>query len=184
MKLKNVIESILFLHGEPMSVHRLSKLTKEPEDAVKHALRELSSDLDGRGVVLIEKGNEWQFATHPENRAVVQNFMKGEFTEELTKTALETLAVVAYKGPVTRAEIEYIRGVNSSFTVRNLLMRGLIERKENPKDARSYLYEVSFDFMKHFGLQKKEDLPQFAELREKEIAFPESKEKIENKTSP
>lgn len=184
MKLKNNIESILFVRGEPMSIRQLSKITKESEDAVRIALDELSHDLDGRGIILIEKGDEWQLATHRENRAVVEDFMKGEFTEELTKAALETLAVVAYKGPLTRAEVEYIRGVNSSFTMRNLLMRGLIERKENPKDARSYLYEISFDFLKHFGLQKKEDLPEFAELREKEIALPDSTAAPEKNITP
>lgn len=173
MILKHVIESILFVHGEPMSIRQLSKLTKETEDTVKMALRELSSDLDGRGIVLVEKKDEWQLATNPDNRSAVEDFIKGEFTEELTRAALETLAVIAYKGPVTRAEVEYIRGVNSSFTVRNLLMRGLIERKESPKDARSYLYEISFDFLKHFGLKKIEDLPEFSELRGKEIALPD-----------
>ena len=169
MELKHIIESILFLHGESISLERLAKLTKEKKEEVRSAMTSLRADYAGRGVVLLEKNGQFQFGTNPENRALVENFLKSEFTEELTKAALETLAIVAYKGPLTRAEVEYIRGVNASFMLRGLLMRGLVERRENPKDARSYLYEISFDFLKHFGLTGKDELPQFAELKEKEI---------------
>mgnify|MGYP001615917633 CR=1 FL=1 len=133
------------------------------------ALDLLRADYKGRGIALLDKNGEWQLGTNPENREWVEKFVKSEFSEELTKAALEALAIIAYKGPLTRAEVEYIRGVSSSFMLRSLLMLGLLTRKENPKDARSYLYEISFDFLKHFGLTRPEDLPQFAELRQKEI---------------
>ena len=82
---------------------------------------------------------------------------------------METIAIIAYKGPLTRLDIEYVRGVNSSFIIRNLLMRGLVERVENPKDARSYLYKVSFDFLKHLGVTGIEDLPQYQEFKKSRI---------------
>lgn len=173
MELKHIIESILFVNGEPMSIERICKLIKEKKGAVESALQELRGDYAERGIVLLEKNGEWQLGTNPENKEWIDKFVKSEFTEDLTRAALETLAIIAYKGPLTRAEVEYIRGVNSSFTLRNLLMRGLVSRRENPKDARSYLYEVSFDFLKHFGLTRPEELPQFEELRQKEIEMPE-----------
>ena len=90
---------------------------------------------------------------------------------------MEALAIVAYKGPISRANIEYIRGVDSTFTLRNLLMRGLVEREENPKDRRSYLYRVSANFLKYIGISGMRDLPQYDEFREKEIEIPGGEEK-------
>ena len=72
--------------------------------------------------------------------------------------------IIAYKGPLARIEIDYIRGVNSAFVLRNLTMRGLVERIENPKDARSWLYRVSFEFLKYLGLRSIEELPHYMEL--------------------
>jgi len=172
MELKHIIESLLFVSGEPISFGRLSKLAGAKKDAVEGALRELREDYKSRGIVILEKNGELQFGTNPENKEWVENFVKSEFADDLTRAGLETLSIIAYKGPLTRAGIEYIRGVNSQFTVRNLLMRGLVSRKENPKDARSYLYELSFDFLKYFGITRPEELPQFEELRKKEIDMP------------
>lgn len=176
MDIKQALESILFLQGEPISVEWLSKLLGGKKEQVARALEELREDYKERGIVLLEKGGYWQLGTNPASHDAVEKFVKSEFTGELTKAALETLAIVAYKGPLTRAEVEYIRGVNSSFIMRNLLMRGLLARKENPKDARSFIYEISFDFLKYFGLTRLEELPQYQELSRKEIAMPEAEE--------
>lgn len=179
MELKHIFESLLFIRGEPFSVAELAKITKESKEVISAALEELSREYAERGIVLLEKNGEFQFGTNPENREWVEKFVKSEFTEDLTRASVETLAIIAYKGPLMRAEIDYIRGVNSSFMVRNLLMRGLVSRKENPKDARSYLYEISFDFLKHFGMTRVEELPQYAELRQKEITVPETQSDLE-----
>lgn len=176
MNLKSLIESLLFISGAPLSESRILKLLKAKEgqlnfeglnaENVLAALNELQTEYgqNGRGLRLIGKDGEWQIATAPENASVVDDFVKSEFEEELTKAGLETLAIVAYKSPVSRAEIDNIRGVNSSFILRNLLIRGLVERIDNPRDARSYLYRPSFDFLKHLGLSKIEDLPNYGEL--------------------
>ena len=174
MDTKQSLESILFLQGEPISVERLSKLLGEKKEQVTRALEELREDYKERGIVLLEKEGYWQFGTNPASRALAEKFVKSEFSGELTKAALETLSIVAYKGPLTRAEVEYVRGVNSSFIMRNLLMRGVLTRKENPKDARSFIYEISFDFLKYFGLTRPEQLPQYQELSKKEIAMPDT----------
>jgi segregation and condensation protein B len=84
--------------------------------------------------------------------------------EGLSKAALEVLSIVAYKGPISRAEIESIRGVNCSFTLRSLMMRGLLERIDNPKDGRGYLYKISFEFMKKLGIESIDKLPDYKEL--------------------
>jgi segregation and condensation protein B len=77
---------------------------------------------------------------------------------------LEVISIVAYRGPITRSEIEAIRGVNSSYTVRSLMLRGLMERIENPNDSRGYLYKISFDFLKKLGIDSVERLPEFETL--------------------
>ena len=176
------IESILFVTGEPISIEKLKKILNATKEDIKNALEKLKTDYADRGIVLIQKENEWQFATAPTNTEIIEKMVKSEFTEELSRAALETLTIIAYRGPMTRARIEYIRGVNSVFTLRNLLMRGLIERVENPKDARSYLYSVSFDFMKTLGITKLEELPQYEELKKKAEEITTSFEALEEKT--
>lgn len=167
MELKSKIESILFATGSSVSLAKLEKVLGVSSHEISSALNELAEDYKNRGLVIIRKEDEFQFGTNPENSALIEKLVKSEFTEELTRAALETLTIVAYKGPLTRAEIEFIRGVNSSFTVRNLLLRGLVERIENPKDARSYLYKISFDFLKYMGLKSIEELPGYNELKAK-----------------
>lgn len=175
MNLKSIIETILFVRAESMDIKTIMKITAGSEDLVHAALAELVKEYSERGIVLLEKDDSWQFASNQINGNYVEELTKSEFTQELSRSGLETLAIIAYKGPISRIEIEYLRGVNSSFTVRNLLMRGLIERVENPKDARSYLYRITFDFLKHFGLTSMEQLPRFEEFSKHNIEILEEK---------
>ena len=170
--LKSAIESILFIHGEPVAISRLAKISGAAKKEIEKALEELRHEYRERGIVLLEKDGQWQFITNPQNKAVVDKVMSSDIPEELTRSALEVLAIVAYKEPVSRAVIEYIRGVNSSFILRNLLIRGLVAREENPKDRRAYLYKISADFMRHLGLAKMKDLPRYGEFRKKDMEIP------------
>ena len=168
-RLKTKIESVLFIHGEPISEKKLGKVLKADQEDIRQALRELQADCEARGVRLIEKSGEWQFVTAPESSDIVETLIKAEYSENLSRAALEVLAIVAYKGPLTRAEVEFIRGVNSVYSLRNLLMRGLIEKKENEKDGRSHLYSVTFDFLRHFGLTDAKNMPQYEEFHKAEV---------------
>lgn len=181
MPLKSVLETILFAYGEPISEEKLAKLTKSKKEEVASALEELTKDYTNGGLTLLKKDGEWCLGTNPENTKFVEDLTKSEFGEELSRAAVETAAIIAYKGPITRADIEYVRGVNSSFTLRNLLVRGLVERIENPKDARSYLYRISFDFLKHLGLTKIEDLPQYEDYRKEKMGDLEEIQKAAEK---
>lgn len=163
MKLKQEIESILFVTGEAVSEKKLAKVLGKSEEEIKQALEELRNDYHDRGIVVLQKEDEWQFGTAPEHTSLIEDLVKSEFTEELSRVALETLTIVAYRGPLARSELDFIRGVNSSFMLRSLLLRGLVERVENPKDARSYLYKISFDFLKHLGITRVEELPHYGE---------------------
>lgn len=173
MNLKSIIETILFVRTDPTDIKTLTRITKHTAKEVRIVLEELTREYAQRGFVVLEKDNSWQFGTHPTNAPYVESLIKSEFIQELSRPSLETLAVIAYKGPMSRAEVEYLRGVNSSFTIRNLLMRGLVERVENPRDARSYLYRITFDFLKHFGLTNIEQLPRFEEFKKQNIKIQE-----------
>ena len=103
-------------------------------------------------------------ATSPQFSEFFRDLAREEQTKDLGKAGLETLAIVLYQGPVSKNKIEYIRGVNSSFVLRTLLIRGLIERVPNPEDQRSYLYRPTFDALAHVGVTKVEDLPDYEAL--------------------
>ncbi|KKU87358.1 MAG: Segregation and condensation protein B [Candidatus Beckwithbacteria bacterium GW2011_GWC2_47_9] len=173
--LSSIIESLLFVHGEPIAAERLAKIVDAKKEDVIRALDDLARAYSERGLVLLEKEGKYQLGTRPENAPYVEKLVKSDFSEELSKAALETIAIIAYKGPLARADIEFVRGVNSSFTLRNLMLRGLIERVENPKDARAYLYKVSFDFLHYLGVSKVEELPGFEEFASKVIEVFEEK---------
>ena len=152
------LESILLLKGEPVSVSWLAKSLDKKEEEINISLEQLSKQLENRGVRLVRNGNEVVLATAPESAEILKSIVKSEFDSELSKASLETLSIILYKNTASRAEIDYIRGVNSSFTVRNLMIRGLIERKTDPNDSRSWLYSPSFDFLKFMGIDKIENL--------------------------
>jgi segregation and condensation protein B len=179
MNLKSVLESVLFAYGEALSIKKITTITGAELDDIRSAMEEMSSEYQNTGIVLIKKDDTYQLGTHPDSAPYVEKMMKGEFNEELSRAALDTATIIAYKGPITRVGIEFIRGVNSSFTVRNLLMRGLIERVENKNDARSYLYQISADFLKHLGLTRIEDLPRYEEFKKEIIHMPEELSTIE-----
>lgn len=169
-KLKSIIESILFISGEPVKIAKIVKITGAPKPEVENAIMILRGEyVSGRrGFVVIKKEEEAQMATSPENAPLMNELVKSELQENLSKASLEVLAIIAYRGPITRMEVEAVRGVNCSFTVRSLLMRGLLEHAENPKDNRSYLYKISFDFLKKMGIDSLEKLPDYEKLSKDE----------------
>ena len=170
-KLKSIIESVLFVSGEPITFNKLIKITNASEREIEDALIKLSEDYQiGRGLRIIKIKDTVQMATNPDNANFVAKLIKGEIQENLSQAALETLSIVAYRGPISRAEIEAIRGVNCSFTLRSLLIRGLLERMENFKENRSYLYNISLDFLKKLGLESVEKLPDWELLSKKKIS--------------
>src|SRR3989344_1772962 len=167
MDLKNIIESILFVAARPVDIAELEKCTGQPRADIIAAVEALQADRKNSGIIILSQHGGYLMSTHPESTEPVKNFLNAELREKLTEAAIETLAIVAYKQPVTRAEIESIRGVNSQYTLRLLLMRGLVERTANSKDARVNLYRTTHEFLQHLGLSDAKDLPDFEELTAK-----------------
>ncbi len=167
MNSKSLIESLLFVAGRPVSLKELVKATQKNESEVKGALAELANDHKDRGIVILEQDGKFLMSSNPEHSQTVKDFLNFDLRERLTDAAIETLAIITYKQPVSRAEIESIRGVNSQYTIRLLAMRGLIEKSANPKDARANYYQTTHEFLQHLGLMSLKDLPDFAELTAK-----------------
>lgn len=164
--LKSIIESILFVANKPLTVEYLCELLKKTPEEVRPALEELINDKKNTGVVVLNNNGEYQLATNPINSTFVKNFLNAELREKLTDALVEVLAIVAYRQPISKSEIEAIRGVNSQYSLRHLLMRGLIEKVPNPSDARSFLYRTTTEFLQHLGLISMQDLPEFEKLVE------------------
>jgi len=164
-KIKSAIESILFVSGEPMKISRLAKIIKIKTSEIEEAIRLLQEDYThGRGMDIIIKEDAVQMVTKADNADIVAQVLKSEIQENLSQASLEVLSVVAYRGPIARTDIEAIRGVNCSFTLRTLMLRGLLERIDNPENNRSYLYKISFEFLKKIGINKINKLPDWEKL--------------------
>lgn len=165
--LVGLVESLLFINGEALSFKRLAAVLTMEEAEVRTAVHALAAkytqDREG-GLMLILTDDEAQLVTKPAHASWVEALAKGALQERLSKASLEVLSIIAYRAPIARADIEAIRGVNSSFILRNLLLRGLIEREGNPSDGRGFLYVPTFRFLQSIGVQRIEALPEYAAL--------------------
>lgn len=161
------IEALLFIHGEAIGLKKIAQTLKVSEEDVEAALKQLAEDLKAgnRGLFLVYDKEKVQLTTKPDFSSLLEAVMKEELRENLTPAALETLSIVAYAGPMTRAELDYIRGVNSSFSLRNLSIRGLVERYPDPKRGNVYLYNPSFELLKFLGVARVEDLPDYEKFQ-------------------
>ncbi len=176
MDLAAQIEGVLFYKSEPMTVAELAQACGSENALVIESLIELEVRLEGRGVVLVKEGDMVSLMTAPGASEIIEAMRKEELRRDIGKAGAETLAIVAYRGTVTRPEIDFIRGVNSTFILRNLLIRGLVERVQGEKDARTFAYRPTLELYAHLGITKKEELPQYAEMIE-EIEKYRSEEK-------
>jgi len=187
MNLDSKIEALLFYKSEPVTALALSRIVGETEGAVWEALKRLEESLTTRGIRLLYKNDSVLLGTAPEMSDILEKITKEELEKDLGKAALETLTIVLYKGPVRKSEIDFIRGVNSNFILRNLLVRGLVERKQNPDDERGFLYSPTFELLSFLGITKKEDLPEYGSIQEEIKKFEEtfvSEEEKEKEGNP
>ncbi|MFC1751563.1 SMC-Scp complex subunit ScpB [Patescibacteria group bacterium] len=166
------IEALLFLSGKPMDTGSLCKILDKDKKAITKALDELENTLAHRGLVLLRKDNDVALGTSKKCSKCCDSFLKEEVNRSLGRAGLETLAIILYKeagnsGGVSRNDIDSIRGVNSTFTIRNLLVRGLIERKQDIQNKRSYLYTPALKLFEYLGISSKKELPDYEDFKEK-----------------
>lgn len=158
--IRAAIECLLFVANEPLSEDKISEITGANIVTVKMLLEELQNSYSSRGFELVEIGGGWQFCTRPELSVYVEKLYRPK-SGMLSKAALETLAIIAYKQPVTRAEAEEIRGVKIDGVLAALLEKNLVQevgRKNGP--GRPILYGTTLEFLRFFGLKSLKELPE------------------------
>ncbi len=160
--LTTTIESILFAAAKPIWMDQLRKYFDTSAETIAEAVEDIRMRYNRResGIHLLEQEGKIQFVTNPDASEAVATFLKKDATSPLTKPSLETLTVIAYRGPVTRPEIEQIRGVNCGLILRNLLIRGFIEETQD-RTRLQPVYSVSMDFLRKLGLTHLEELPEY-----------------------
>lgn len=175
------LEAVLFIHGEPITLKKLGSVLGVEQEELAGLMKSLAASLEepSRGLTLSMEGSveqvfgdkDWhkrkvQLVTKPAFGNIVESFVKEDLKEDLTPASVEALSLIAYFGPITRAELEYLRGVNSSFILRNLSVRGLIERDAETGEGGVPRYRLSFDCMHHLGIGNPRELPDYDAFRE------------------
>ena len=178
-RLPAVLESLLFIAEEPQQLETLAKSVGVTRQRVEQALELLSNSANGRGLIVQRLGDRVQLATAPDAAPYIEQFVEVE-AGHLTRAALETLAIIAYRQPATRTTIEAVRGVNSDYGVATLLARGLIEEVGRaPGPGRPALFGTTLRFLEYFGLQRPDELPPLPDLPPDETLEPAHAEEIE-----
>jgi len=159
-----IIESLLFVAEEPQEIGTLAKTLDTPRQGIERAIETLIEGSAERGILVQRHGDLVQLSTVPKAAPYIEHFLEVDYGR-LTRASLETLAIIAYRQPATRATIESVRGVNSDHAVATLLARGLIEDVGRaPTPGRPVLFGTTFRFLEYFGLQKPDDLPPLPDL--------------------
>jgi len=156
---------LLFISAKPMAVKQLAQLTKKDPKEVEATAAELADDYKkrGEGLAIIKNGSSYQMVSAPDNSGLIRDFIKDETMGELTRPSLETLTIIAYRGPISKLDLERIRGINCSLILHNLLLRGLVEAKPDKKRNETY-YNITFDFIRFLGINNVSQLPDYERL--------------------
>lgn len=162
-QLSSILEALLFVAGEPLTIPKLAQLTEHSASDVKTALLQLEEILRARGIRLLQNNDTVTLVTAPDFSSYVEKLIKEEVLGDISRAALETLTIIVYQHPVSRPQIDYIRGVNSSFMLRNLIARGLVERVATGE--RAYQYQPTLECMKFLGLSSFKELPEYEDIQ-------------------
>jgi len=173
-ELAQKIEALLFANGDPLSYKTIMEICEVGKRDIEAGVQELETALIGRGLMLIKTDTTLALSTSQSASDVVERLRREELEKPLGKAGLETIAIILYRGPITKVEIDYIRGVDSGSILRNLMIRGLVERSTKD-DVRGYIYASTIDALRYLGLSSVKDLPEYRDIRdsiESKIIYP------------
>ena len=167
-EIPQILEAILFVAGEPVAVADLAQALEVSEMEIMHAVEALERECERRGVTVRRYGDHLRMETRPEYAPYVERLLQPVQRQTLSQTAMETLAVIAYRQPVTKGEVEQVRGVKCDYSVQSLLHKGLI-KEAGRKEAlgRPILYATTDRFLEHFGISDIRELPPLPDVQEK-----------------
>ena len=167
-EIPQILEAILFVAGEPVAVADLAQALEVSEMEIMHAVEALERECERRGVTVHRYGDHLRMETRPEYAPYVERLLQPVQRQTLSQTAMETLAVIAYRQPVTKGEVEQVRGVKCDYSVQSLLHKGLI-KEAGRKEAlgRPILYATTDRFLEHFGISDIRELPPLPDVQEK-----------------
>jgi segregation and condensation protein B len=171
LPLSDRIEALLFTEGGSLSIKKLVQLLGCTEDELKKGLAELEEKRASTGIALVKTDTEVALTIAPAAAETIEKAFEREIGREIGDAGLEVLAIVLYRGPSTRSQIDYIRGVNTSTTIRSLSARGLLERIPNPNDAREYLYRATSELIAYLGVTEATKLPDYVKITNELAAF-------------
>jgi segregation and condensation protein B len=161
-ELHRSIEAILMVVDEPVTETTLATILEQPVEEIERAITELVLTFEGRGFELKKINGGWRFCSHPDQSSVVERFVLDGQQNRLTQAALETLAVIAYRQPISRARVSAIRGVNVEAVMKTLVNRGLVEESGLEHESGAILYKTTSYFLERLGVNSIEDLPALA----------------------
>lgn len=163
MNIKSVLESLLFAWGEPLNLSEISSILNMPEQKILHVLTSMIEEYqndENRGLIIQKYGSTFQLTTKKENYMYIENLLQTTVNKNLSNAAMEIMSIIAYKQPVTRVEIEMIRGVKCANVLKGLLDKKLIkEAGKLDKPGKPTLYATTDEFLRHFGLNSLNELP-------------------------
>jgi segregation and condensation protein B len=160
----SALEALLFAANGPLAKRKAAALLGVSGEELAIAARALDSSLAGRGIALLMTDTELELRAAGEASAIVEAYRESELSRDLGKASLETLAIIAYQKGATRGDIDWVRGVHSSASLRTLLMRGLVEGTEDPRDKRRIRYTLTTEALAHLGATSPENLPEYEQL--------------------
>lgn len=164
-------EALLFAAGKPLTAKKIAEFLEIKEKDVEPVIATLKKKYEEdaeSGVQLADNGKTYQLMTKGSCAGVVEKYMKEEIIGELTRPSLETLTIIAYRGPITKPELEQIRGVNCSLILRNLALRGLIESEEDAV-LQQQVYRVTLEFLRYLGISAPNNLPDYQKLNSHDL---------------
>jgi len=166
LTLSQRVGAILYAAAEPVALAKLASVCNTDKDSLNDALAELETALPETGLSLVRTGMNAAVVTHPDANEDVQALTHKEIAGPLGSAALETLSIILYSTSITKREIDYIRGVNSSHVLRTLLIRGLIQKVQSHAQTRSTPYEGTLEALAHLGVARASELPDFESVRD------------------
>lgn len=178
-KMKSALESMMYVWGEPLSVKDAASVLETERKVVRDLFQELKKEYEqeGRGIRIRQVNDSFQFVTYEENESFIEKLCRPVKVKRLSQAALEVLAIIAYRQPVTRAEIDAIRGIKSDRVIDGLMNRSLVEVCGKSEGiGRPNLYGTTDEFLKAFGFETLKDLPEIEEFSEPSLADEDNEE--------